>query len=199
MLTDKEIIEFWKDNLYKYEIDCLNQFNLDEDTKKFLSTVGILKEYVRKFRFIRNIKLEEKSNKIRIMEDIHTKYGIYIEVNTGNIVYVDHCNTSVRKFIEFCTIKQKKYSEYMNSGRDVENDDYESYRCAREMIELFKIIDSKFLRPDFGWIGTLWPYFEGHFYDNHKLFKDAVSNGKYDDIEDAYYDAIMNGIEVIES
>jgi len=144
---------------------------------------------------------------IKIAENgTHSKGGgLYIEIGTGNLFHFspeledfglnnEFCNSSIELCMLFETIIEKTFEKYPKAADDA----LEGYECAREMIEQFKETDMSVVYPYSYWANTLLDYAVYYFYDNDHKFDGAVQNGHYPRIEDAYFDALFNGFEVLD-
>ncbi|MNL78501.1 hypothetical protein D3C87_2049050 [compost metagenome] len=67
------------------------------------------------------------------------------------------------------------------------------------MIEEFKKIDQSAVYPYSYWANRMLNYAINYFYDEDEKFKISIRKGKYGLDEEAYFDALFNGMDVLET
>ena len=199
------IKEFWNDEFYRYSSEELEKYSLNTETKSFLLKVGLLKFNYGLMKFMGTFEVKDYNNKkfIKIgktyagdlcLNEMQNKV-FYFFLGQENIFENSYCNSSIFEYIIFETLKRKITKMY----EKVEDDALESYMCAREIIKLFKEINDLSIYPYSYWANLMLEYAIGYFYDEDDMFEKAIENKKYKNFEEAYFDALFNGIEVLEN
>lgn|GEM_PF-3387816 len=209
----EEIKEYWNDDEFiHYDKKQLEKLGLQEDTVEFLSTVGLLTGT--RFtghgllRFLAEFQEETIRNEeyIKIASPMPGSEGLYIKKGVDYVYYINlptnyHgftkklCNTKIYNFVKFQTIKLMGRSNYPN----VDDDELEGYQCAREVIEAFKKVDPAAVHPYSYWANQMLNYAIDYFYDEDEKFEAAIKLGKYASSEEAYFDALFHGMQVLQA
>lgn len=208
----EEIKEYWNYEFIHYEKDDLKKYRFREDTIDFLSTVGLMtgerfkKQSFKFFRFLTEFQEEEIDNEkyIRVAHTNLGSEGLYIKKGDDHVYYVDllnkyhrkkFCNTKIRDYVKFETIKSMIDSKYPKAA----DDELEGYECAREVIEKFKKVDPAAVFPYSYWANRMLNYAKDYFHDEDEKFEIAIKSGKYSSDEEAYFDVLFSGMEVLKA
>ncbi|TKI57232.1 hypothetical protein E8L90_18195 [Brevibacillus antibioticus] len=210
----EDIKKYWDNEFIHYEKTELNKYGFHEDTVEFLGTVGLMagkrfkdRSYFA-FSFLADFKEEKIDGEkyIRIASTFLGSRGLYIKNGEDHVYYIDYskennklikdfCNTKIQDYVEFETVKSMISSRYPN----VDDDELEGYECAREMIEAFKKIDPAAVYPYSYWANRMLNYAINYFYDEDDKIEAAIKSGKYATSNDAYFDILFNGMDVLET
>ena len=204
MLDKKDfdfIREFWSNEFYEYTPKKLSSYSLNNDTISFLLEVGLMNG--NKFRhcctieFLENFKIEN-DNYIKIGKSYAG--NLYLDEDKNNVYFFEEnilenafCNSSLFKFVLFVTIQ----SQITDSYENVHDEALVAYNCSREIIEKFKKIDPEAIYPYSYWAVIMYNYAINYFYDEDDKFEDVMQKGKYKDYEEAYFDVLFNGFDVL--
>ena len=199
------IKEFWNDEFYRYSSEELEKYSLNTETKSFLLKVGLLKFNYGPMEFMETFEVKDYNNKkfIKIgktyagdlcLNEVQNQV-FYFFLGQENIFENSYCNSTIFEYSLFETISAK----IANTYDKVEDDPLESYMCAREIIEEFKKINSEAIYPYSYWSDAMYQYAIGYFYDKHDKFEEVVRTGKYKNFEEAHFDVLLNGFEILEN
>lgn len=212
MNTNLELIkQHWETNLITYDPKYINGLGFNNNTIDFLTNVGLMRgkpyESIGRFVFLDVFVSEtiKGSNFIKLAENFfYPEEGIYIELGSDNLFCINlelkgdflinsFCNSTIENFVLFETINKRNETLYPN----LDDDEKEGYQCARETIKQFKEIDMPAIYPYSYWTATMLEYAINFFYDTDDKFKQALQSNRYRSIDDAYFDVLINGFEVL--
>ncbi|RRJ61880.1 hypothetical protein EHV15_01970 [Paenibacillus oralis] len=208
----EDIKEYWNQEFFKYEKKELEKYGFQEDTVEFLCTVGLMKgerfNDRSTLRFLAEFGEETICNEkyIRIASPTLGSEGLYLKAGEDHVYYIDlpdehnelykkFCNTKIHDYVKFETMKFMIASTYPN----VDDDELEGYQCAREVIEAFKKIDPAAVYSYSYWANRMLSYAIDYFYDEDEKFEAAIKSGKYRSSEEAYFDVLFHGMQVLET
>lgn len=219
-MTSYEIKEYWNENLYLYRDDTLTDLGLSKDNIDFLSTVGFLSKFILSSPIGGPNNVNEKLLKVssvfnrdvvRIFFDsksTNTNRGVYIDINDNAVYYFNdaryiYINNNIESFVKSLT-KMHQIIENYGDLIEVELDEgtYSSshYEAIEEFINFLKEIDYSALdNLKNYWVLDSFEYLEDTcFYHKHNVFQQAIIAGKYSTYDEARYDVLLNGYDVLE-
>ena len=205
-VVDFEFIRnFWNNEFYRYSVDELNKYPLNEETIMFLSEVGLFNQKSRgssmEFLEIFEMKIYDNRKFIKIGKSYVGEFCLneienevfYFVFSRKNIFENSYCNSSVLEYTLFETIRKKITGTY----EDVADEALKGFECARAIVEEFKKINEKTIYPYSYWSIILYNYAINYFYDEDDKFEEAMKKGKYKNFEEAYFDVLFNGFDVL--
>ena len=205
-VVDFEFIRnFWNNEFYRYSVDELNKYPLNEETIMFLSEVGLFNQKSRgssmEFLEIFEMKIYDNRKFIKIGKSYVGEFCLneienevfYFVFSRKNIFENSYCNSSVFEYTLFETIRKKITGTY----EDVADEALKGFECARAIVEEFKKINEKTIYPYSYWSIILYNYAINYFYDEDDKFEEAMKKGKYKNFEEAYFDVLFNGFDVL--
>lgn len=208
---EEEIRKYWNNEFIRYRIIELEEYGFQEDTVEFLSTVGLMngERFTRQnyFRFLAEFKKETiyEDRYIKIASRSWETDGLYIKLGEDHLYYIhlpnqydgftkELCNTRINDFVMFETIMSMIEPKYPN----VDDDELEGYQCAREVIEEFKKVDPAAVYPYSYWANRMLNFAIDYFFDEDDKIEFAIRSGRYVSKNEAYFDVLFNGMEVLE-
>lgn len=163
----KEIMKFWnEDDLVTINDELLHQFDLSQDTKMILSSIGLpinaedIKEDPFYINFYEEPKMElgnQGDDYVILGDNEGCKIGIYSK--TDNLYIIDiyssirrFINTDIAKFLMFLKI-YLSYRPHLVRAMEVEDDEEKVLKIVDNIKQKFNQLDSKALLDE----ESYWP------------------------------------------
>jgi len=143
---------------------------------------------------------------IKIASRLVDSDGLYLKTGDDHVYYLNvplrhnefikrFCNTRIHEYVKFQTILSMITSKYPN----VADDELVGYECSREVIEVFKKVDRAAIYPFTYWANKMLNFAIDYFYAEDEKFEAAIKSGKYASSEEAYFDVLFHGMQVLQA
>ncbi|MBW4653872.1 MAG: hypothetical protein KME20_12655 [Kaiparowitsia implicata GSE-PSE-MK54-09C] len=201
------IAKHWHNKFIHYNERNLEELEITSENKKTLSALGLMnsEEFSKSsvIAFNRNLEYVKKHNDNYIKIANGLGFGLYLKRDNDHVYYLTEsqnqntenslCNTTIKNYLIFETIKSKNHLEY----REFDGDHLKSYIFARELIEDFKKIDPRAIYPYSYWSNNILNYAIDYLCTENSKLQAEIKETSFIPNEQIYYEALFHGADYL--